>query len=78
MEDRVLDLEREVSTLRIDNATLSQSVDHLTQSVDKLTDVVQELRDTMNKGRGAVWAVTTAGGVVGAVVVTAFHSFFNK
>lgn len=66
MEERIRDLEKEVNDVRTSNAILGHSVDQLSKSVDQLTNVVQDLRDTMNKGRGALWAVTGAGGLFGA------------
>lgn len=78
MEDRIRDLEKEVSDLRIGNATLGQSVDHLSSSVNALTAVVQDLRDTMNKGRGALWAVCSGSAIAGGIVTTMAEWAFKK
>lgn len=67
-EDRVRELEAQVTNLRVDNAGLATSVEHLAGAVKTLTETVQELRDTMNKGRGALWmAMLLAGGIGGAL-----------
>ena len=78
MEDRIRDLEKEVGYLRVDNATLGQSVELLSTNVKALTDVVQDLRDTMNKGRGALWAVCSGSAVAGGVVATVAELIFKK
>lgn len=65
-DERLGELERKVTDLRITNATLAQSVEHLTVAVTALNDTVQILRDTMNKGRGALWLAMTAAGISGA------------
>ena len=78
MEDRIRDLEKEVGCLRVDNATLGQSVELLSTNVKALTDVVQDLRDTMNKGRGALWAVCSGSAVAGGIVATIAGFIFKK
>lgn len=71
-EDRVRALEVQMTDLRVDNARLSESLDHLSSAVSDLTGVVQEFRDTMNKGKGAIWlfgfGATAIGGIASWVM----------
>lgn len=67
---RIKDLENEVSSLKISNATLAVSVEHLAVAVKALTETVQTLRSTMDQGRGALWVMVGAAGALGAIVST--------
>lgn len=68
-EDRFVRLEREVSDMRVDNASLSTAVEHLAKAVDVLTVTVQGLRDAQNKARGALWLAVAAAGSIGALLM---------
>lgn len=78
MEDRILDLERDVTNLRVENAGLGKSVEHLSLSVEKLSEVVQELRDTMNKGRGALWILGSTAAGLGSITTIVAESIFRR
>lgn len=56
--------------LKISNASLATSVEHLVKAVDALTLTVNTLRDTMNQGRGALWIMVGAAGLVSAILST--------
>lgn len=76
-EDRVRELEAQVTNLRVDNAGLATSVEHLAGAVKTLTVTVQELRDTMNKGRGALWMAMFLAGGIGAALTTVIKRVFG-
>lgn len=76
-EDRVRELEAQVTNLRVDNAGLATSVEHLAGAVKTLTETVQDLRDTMNKGRGALWMAMLLAGGIGAAVATVIKRIFG-
>lgn len=76
-EDRVRELEAQVTNLRVDNAGLATSVEHLAGAVKTLTETVQELRDTMNKGRGALWMAMLLAGGIGAALTTVIKRVFG-
>lgn len=76
-EDRVRELEAQVTNLRVDNAGLATSVEHLAGAVKTLTETVQDLRDTMNKGRGALWMAMLLAGGIGAAVATVIKRVFG-
>ena len=76
-EDRVRELEAQVTNLRVDNAGLATSVEHLAGAVKTLTETVQDLRDTMNKGRGALWMSMLLAGGIGAAVATVIKRIFG-
>lgn len=76
-EDRVRELEAQVTDLRIDNAGLATSLEHLAGAVKTLTETVQELRDTMNKGRGALWMAMLLAGGIGAALTTVIKRVFG-
>jgi hypothetical protein len=76
VEDRVRELERDISSLRVANAELAKSVEHLSASVRALTDTVSTLRDTMNQGKGALWLGVLAAGSVGALITTVLKKIF--
>lgn len=77
-DDRLTALEARVSDLRVDNARLTESVEHLADAVAKLSGTVGTLNDTFNKGKGAVWlfglAATGIGGVASWVMTRVFQS----
>ncbi len=74
MEDRIRQLELQVTDLRIAASGANESRGHLADTVEGLTKTVQELRDVMNKGRGAFWAAN----VIAAVLGGAAGIFANK
>ena len=76
-EDRVRELEAQVTNLRVDNAELATSVEHLAGAVKTLTETVQDLRDTMNKGRGALWMAMLLAGGIGAALTTVLKRVFG-
>lgn len=76
-EDRVKELEAQVTNLRVNNAGLATSVEHLAGAVKTLTETVQDLRDTMNKGRGALWMAMLLAGGIGAAVATLIKRIFG-
>lgn len=76
-EDRVRELEAQVTNLRVDNAGLATSVEHLAGAVKTLTETVQDLRDTMNKGRGALWMAMLLAGGIGAALTTVIKRVFG-
>lgn len=76
-EDRVRELEAQVTDLRIDNAGLATSLENLAGAVKTLTETVQELRDTMNKGRGALWMAMLLAGGIGAALTTVIKRVFG-
>lgn len=76
-EDRVRELEAQVTNLRVDNAGLATSVEHLAGAVKTLTETVQDLRDTMNKGRGALWMAMLLAGGIGAALTTVLKRVFG-
>ena len=76
-EDRVRELEAQVTNLRVDNAGLATSVEHLAGAVKTLTETVQDLRDAMNKGRGALWMAMLLAGGIGAAVATVIKRIFG-
>lgn len=78
MDDMRVDrLEERIRQLEIAAGRISVSSEHLAQTVDKFSDVVQDLRDTMNKGRGALWAITAAAGIVGGMVSLVARKFLG-
>jgi hypothetical protein len=68
-EERIRELEAQVTDLRLANAELATTVKHLTGAVRELTATVQAMRDTVNQGRGALWLAMTAAGAIGALAV---------
>lgn len=75
--DRIQNLERELTDLRVSEARLSGSVDHLSRSVGELTTTVGELRDAMNRGKGALWTVTSGAALVGGIASYAAGRLFG-
>jgi hypothetical protein len=76
-DQTIAQLERDVTDLRIANATLAASVEHLAKSVIALTKTVEVLRDTMNQGKGALWLIVAAAGGVGAAITMALRQVFQ-
>lgn len=76
-DERITTLEGHVTDLRVDNARLSESVDHLARAVANLTTIVGTLNDTFNKGKGAVWlfgmVATAVGGLASWVMTRIFQ-----
>lgn len=67
-EERLKAVEDLVTNLRIENAKLSEAIEHLSTTVSSLTSVVQEIRDAMNKGKGAIWLFGVLSAAVGAFI----------
>jgi len=65
MEDRVHELERQVSTLREYRAGDAAVMSGLSRDVAALTTAVNQLNNTLNRARGAIWVIG-----VGAVAIT--------
>lgn len=76
-DDRLTALEARVSDLRVDNARLSEAVDHLATAVGSLTQGVQEFRDTLNKGKGALWLFGVLAAAVGGLASWATTQLFR-
>ena len=77
-EERITALESKVTDLRIENARLSESVEHLADAVGGLTVVVQDLRDSMNRGKGALWLFGIMAATVGGLVSWATTLLFRQ
>lgn len=77
-QDTIARLERDVSDLRVANASLAAAVEHLATSVAALTQTVNVLRDTMNQGKGALWLIVAAAGGVGAAITMALKQVFGN
>jgi hypothetical protein len=77
-EERLSALEERVTGLRVENARLSESVQHLADAVSGLTGVVQDLRDSMNRGRGALWLFGIMAATVGGIVSWATTLLFRQ
>lgn len=75
--DRLKALEDRVYQLGIDNARLSESVEHLASAVSGLTTVVQDFRDTLNKGKGAIWLFGVLAAAVGGLISWATTHLFR-
>lgn len=76
-EERLKKVEEHVTDLRVENARLSESVQHLADAVSTLTVVVQDLRDSMNRGRGALWLFGIMAATVGGLVSWATTLLFR-
>lgn len=69
MPNSELDSIREqIGELREARGALTANVQVLTASVAALTASVATLNDTMAKGRGALWAIISAAGVLGGFI----------
>ncbi len=77
-DQTIAQLERDVTDLRIANATLAASVEHLAKSVIALTQTVEVLRDTINQGKGALWLIVAAAGGVGAAITMAIKQVMGQ
>lgn len=53
--------------VRLKQAKLETTHEHLSTTIKQLSEVVTELTAAMNKGSGAIWAVASLGGAIGAV-----------
>ena len=69
MEERVRELEMQMSDLRVDNARLGVQVSHSTEVMAQLSNAVEELTDALNKIKGAFWVL----GIVASAIGAAFH-----
>ena len=61
-------LRADVSSLIAANGRHEANIETLTNSMAELTDAVHSLNATLNRGKGALWAVTAAAGTAGGVV----------
>jgi ABC-type transporter Mla subunit MlaD len=72
MSDDIDSLRANVAKLLESNGKHEANIETLTESVKSLTEAVTSLNATLNRGRGALWAVTcaagTAGGIMGILV----------
>jgi hypothetical protein len=66
--ETIHELREQVTTLRETRAAHDVRIDALAVQVAGLTAVVTELNGTLNRGKGALWAVTCAAATVGASV----------
>ncbi len=66
--DTIHDLREQVTALRETRAAHDVKIDALAVQVAKLTTAVTELNGTLDRGKGALWAVTCAAATVGASV----------
>lgn len=57
----------ELGDLREAKGTLTANVDALARSVATLTASVNTLNDTLQRGRGALWAITSASVAIGGL-----------
>lgn len=76
-DERIRALEAHVTDLRVDNASLSVSVQHLTASVEKLTNSLTELQAVMNKGRGALWVIVGVSTFLGGAISAGINKALN-
>lgn len=76
-EARIAAVEAVVTELRIEQARMSESVEHLSSTVKDLAVAVKELTTYMNRGRGALWVFgvmsATAGGIISWVTTLIFQ-----
>lgn len=75
--DRIAELERDLTDVRIENAGLRASLEHLATAVTGLTTVVQDLRDTMNRGKGAIGLFAALSGALGGLLAWAAGRIFH-
>lgn len=75
MEERIHDLESQVTALRINNAQLSTSLEHLSKAVSQLQSGVDALNETISKGKGAM-AVIGGAGLAAGTLIHWFMDFF--
>jgi hypothetical protein len=76
-EERLTALEARVSDLRVDNARLTESVEHLAEAVSRLSGTVGTLNDTFNKGKGAVWLFGLVATGIGGIASWAMTRLFQ-
>lgn len=75
MENRISEMEERLTQVRVANASLTTSVELLSEAVRELTKIVGDLRDTMNRGRGAVWAISGCAAVASSIVTLVAKKF---
>jgi hypothetical protein len=67
MEDRVRELEGQVSTLREDRAAYKVEIQNLRDDVKDLRVVMKDLVSTIDKSKGALWLIGGASAFLGAL-----------
>lgn len=73
-EARLASLETIVTEMRIEDARRIAVIEHLTAAVETLTKKAEELTLTLERGKGAAWAVRVLwAAVIGAVAWIASH-----
>lgn len=75
-EERITRLESEVVDLRITQERIAGALEHIADSVKKfepVAEAVRELTDTMNKGKGALWALGCMFTALGAIAAWITH-----
>jgi hypothetical protein len=65
------DLRNDVRDLQVSNAKLGVEVGHLAATVSDLKEVVKELNNALNRGRGALWGISTVAAVLGGAAAVA-------
>lgn len=70
-------LREEVGNLREANGRHDANIQSLTLQLSTLTTAVTDLTAVLNRGRGALWAITCASGAAGAIVGAAIHYFMT-
>ena len=77
-ESRLRELESHVSDLRVNNATLSASLEHLSRSVVQLQAGVDELTETITKSKGAIAVIGGVGLAAGSVIHWVLDNFTSR
>jgi len=67
VDERIRELEMQMSDLRVDNARLGVQVSHSTEVMSQLSNAVEELTDALNKIKGAFWVLGIVASAIGAV-----------
>jgi ABC-type transporter Mla subunit MlaD len=76
-ESRLQRLENQVGDLRERAGRNDEAIEHLTDNVGKLSDNVAELTAALNRGRGALWAISSGAAVLGAAGSWAASKLFG-
>lgn len=66
--EKLGELERQVTQLRINEASHVVAIEHLTEVAVKLTEKVEQLTMILERGKGAAWIVRFAWAAVVAAV----------
>jgi hypothetical protein len=67
VEERIRELEMQISDMRVDNAKLGVQVDNFAGVAKELSENVEELVSAFNKIKGAVWILGPVAAGIGAV-----------